>query len=628
MAGKVRVHQLAKELGVPAKELLVWLNTQGEFVKSASSTLESRVARRLRTHYAAKNQAGGRSGGDVKAPSPSKRVTTDPPVSAGLMASGPPHFERQLTRVEAENICRRFRKASATGQDQAAINKLYLDCEAQYRVSREALRNAIAEDLVLHPEEYAPSRQPRKRAATAQPRRGRPVDSPAGALARASSTSLPHDAHAQVGRPRPRADNLPPCVGVANPQSVADLIMNLDSSQDDRSQVVARVQTFAPDGAAAYGYLAWRYSAAHRDGYPERSTTAPHHDLALIAHVVDAETQVIDQMTRTHGHFLEQRDLAKRVLESEFRELVDVDDVGRSAADELRHVRARDHFLRRAAVLTVASPDCDQRLWDMISQLRPPTPSQLVETSAPLESAIARLNGLIADVESLFAANKFALDGFFRQSHTELRDLQAGRYDFLRQFHDVDPSVRTTARRTINRLAFALLPRGEKLRAFLDDIRSSGRYGGYKVDEARLTVLEDIEKHFGADRCRWHEGTELSTGVNNEYLVLTIKSANGSGEHAVAISPLAGRHATYVVRCDCADADWVTIFAHPKSEARLQGARKLLFTANDHGVDQYRAMRDKVIALLECPRHEFPQHPLDTGSKTPPHATSPTAGNR
>ena len=48
MAGKARVHELAKELGVTSKEVLARLSEQGEFVKSASSTVEAPVARRLK----------------------------------------------------------------------------------------------------------------------------------------------------------------------------------------------------------------------------------------------------------------------------------------------------------------------------------------------------------------------------------------------------------------------------------------------------------------------------------------------------------------------------------------------------------------------------------------------------
>ncbi|WP_197373661.1 translation initiation factor IF-2 [Mycolicibacterium baixiangningiae] len=51
MAGKARVHELAKELGVTSKDLLATLKEQGEFVKSASSTVEAPVARRLREKF-------------------------------------------------------------------------------------------------------------------------------------------------------------------------------------------------------------------------------------------------------------------------------------------------------------------------------------------------------------------------------------------------------------------------------------------------------------------------------------------------------------------------------------------------------------------------------------------------
>ena len=45
---KVRVHELAKELGVSSKTLLAHLGDMGEFVKSASSTIEAPVVRRVK----------------------------------------------------------------------------------------------------------------------------------------------------------------------------------------------------------------------------------------------------------------------------------------------------------------------------------------------------------------------------------------------------------------------------------------------------------------------------------------------------------------------------------------------------------------------------------------------------
>ncbi|ATG52567.1 translation initiation factor IF-2 [Brachybacterium vulturis] len=54
---KVRVHELAKELGHPSKAVLQKLQDMGEFVRSASSTIEAPVARRLREELPAKSGA-------------------------------------------------------------------------------------------------------------------------------------------------------------------------------------------------------------------------------------------------------------------------------------------------------------------------------------------------------------------------------------------------------------------------------------------------------------------------------------------------------------------------------------------------------------------------------------------
>ena len=59
MPGKARVHELAKELGVTSKQVLTQLESLGEFVKSASSTVEAPVARKLRD-----SMAGGNGGGE------------------------------------------------------------------------------------------------------------------------------------------------------------------------------------------------------------------------------------------------------------------------------------------------------------------------------------------------------------------------------------------------------------------------------------------------------------------------------------------------------------------------------------------------------------------------------------
>ncbi|WP_205765347.1 translation initiation factor IF-2 N-terminal domain-containing protein, partial [Mycolicibacterium austroafricanum] len=86
MAGKARVHELAKELGVTSKEVLARLSEQGEFVKSASSTVEAPVARRLRESYGgsksdktkAAPSGNGAAGATVKPSAPQSRPGPKP----------------------------------------------------------------------------------------------------------------------------------------------------------------------------------------------------------------------------------------------------------------------------------------------------------------------------------------------------------------------------------------------------------------------------------------------------------------------------------------------------------------------------------------------------------------------
>jgi len=65
VAGKARVHELAKELGVESKTVLAKLQELGEYVKSASSTVEAPVARRLRASF----ESGGAM---ASAPAPAR----------------------------------------------------------------------------------------------------------------------------------------------------------------------------------------------------------------------------------------------------------------------------------------------------------------------------------------------------------------------------------------------------------------------------------------------------------------------------------------------------------------------------------------------------------------------------
>ncbi|MCZ4078539.1 translation initiation factor IF-2 [Rhodococcus sp. H36-A4] len=83
MPGKARVHELAKELGVTSKELLARLKEQGEFVKSASSTVEAPVARRVRESFpAGKPDTGAPNGAQASGGGEQASGSAPKPASA------------------------------------------------------------------------------------------------------------------------------------------------------------------------------------------------------------------------------------------------------------------------------------------------------------------------------------------------------------------------------------------------------------------------------------------------------------------------------------------------------------------------------------------------------------------
>ncbi|MGW3965238.1 translation initiation factor IF-2 [Amycolatopsis sp. NPDC005003] len=93
MPGKARVHELAKELGITSKDVLAKLKEQGEFVKSASSTVEAPVARRLRDAYAPKG---------AKKPTPGPSARPGPPAAKpGPAAPKPPAPAQQAPAAQA-----------------------------------------------------------------------------------------------------------------------------------------------------------------------------------------------------------------------------------------------------------------------------------------------------------------------------------------------------------------------------------------------------------------------------------------------------------------------------------------------------------------------------------------------
>ena len=86
---KVRVHELAKQLGMESKEVLAKLQEMGEFVRSASSTVEAPVVRKLVALYPdvkpAEEKKPVKKAAAKKSAAKSK-VDVDPALAAELAA--------------------------------------------------------------------------------------------------------------------------------------------------------------------------------------------------------------------------------------------------------------------------------------------------------------------------------------------------------------------------------------------------------------------------------------------------------------------------------------------------------------------------------------------------------------
>ena len=79
---KVRVYELAKEFGVESKAVMDQLKEMGEFVRSASSTIEAPVVRRLKEAFSTKGADQPAQGGQG---------------SQGSQGSRPPRASRSAT---------------------------------------------------------------------------------------------------------------------------------------------------------------------------------------------------------------------------------------------------------------------------------------------------------------------------------------------------------------------------------------------------------------------------------------------------------------------------------------------------------------------------------------------------
>lgn len=600
MGRNVRVHELAKELGATSKEILARLNADGENVKSASSRISAGTALRMRESFRTTPPTVRRN---TLSPPTQPQAANKPPAAPNTVSGEQRPKPILLNSENARYIYRRYRVAAAAEDPEHSVDELARECEARFGIERKLFNRVVTSDNLRRKVAEEDRRESLKAAATQQKQATKnSVTTPRKTPPNTPSSPQPRDS-AAAGRPRHRTGHLPPLGATMDIHAAAEII-HAKTATPDQATILACLQELAPDVDGRYGYLTWRY-ASTRAFRTEAGLTPGHEDLIALATVIDNERGLLDTLVRAHGRILTKPNLATASLDKEFHQLTKSHGKGRTDADEVRRARAAFDFLRSALILTIASADHGHRLWNILGSIPRPKDGDLTTGSPQLQRARRRLAELIANVERLLSTDKADLAKFFLNSRAQLVALQLKRYDFLRPFRDSAAAFVAPKPRINSHLAFEILPQGEQLRTFLGEIRTSKKYRGYTVDERRLTVLEDLQNHFGAAHCTWHRGIEAGGGIGTRYLVLAINTPGREGQDAVAVSPLAGRHATYVVRRDCAEADWEVLFAHPKFEARLRGARKLLFTSRSDNGDPYRVMLAKVIKLLECPAREF-----------------------
>ncbi|MHA7276575.1 translation initiation factor IF-2 [Arthrobacter sp. Hz1] len=135
---KVRVHELAKELGITSKDAVAKLQELGEFVRSASSTIEAPVVKKLRGAFpdapvAAKPAAEPAPGKAAPAPATTPAATPNAPTPASPKAATPagpapkaPEKEHQETPAAAPEPAAAAPQASAAepaAQEQSSAAK-------------------------------------------------------------------------------------------------------------------------------------------------------------------------------------------------------------------------------------------------------------------------------------------------------------------------------------------------------------------------------------------------------------------------------------------------------------------------------------------------------------------------
>lgn len=320
-----------------------------------------------------------------------------------------------------------------------------------------------------------------------------------------------------------------------------------------------------------------------------------------MALIVKDDRELLLRLIEEHGPFLDGSSaLARRAIRADFDKIRHAS-WPTTAAGHKQRARLGVKILRRVAILSFGGEDAVNELLESLPLLRPPSSGQVRGLPGHVQAAISIINRLVALVEDLYSGDEAARRRLLKRGRAELHRLTRGEYDYLCPRIDVAAEALATVD-----LPFVVLPPGARIQSFVRKLQSSGHYRDREEDANRRGVIEDLWDHFGSSRCTLYRSVFQPSEDGNGYLVIAVAQVDGN-EHAVAISPWKGEHATFVVRSDCGKREpWQTVLGRSKTDAKNAGAKRLVFTASaDGNLDQYEAMKRKIICLIDCTPVEF-----------------------
>ena len=176
---KLRVHELAKELGITSKELMGHLKEAGEFVKSSSSSLEPPVVRQMREKFASAPKA--------------KKADAKPAPKAPKAAPAKPAAKKSAPKAAAPKA-----PASGRGTTEAPTPKARAP-------KADAPKPGAPKPGAPKPRGKKPEAAPKPAPRSARPGGPRPGGPRPGNNPYASSQGMPRPGGPRPGGPRPGA---------------------------------------------------------------------------------------------------------------------------------------------------------------------------------------------------------------------------------------------------------------------------------------------------------------------------------------------------------------------------------------------------------------------------------------